>query len=143
MPITVIPATTPALRAQAMDVREAVFVGEQGVPLALEHDALDATAFHVVALDGARCVGTGRLLRQGQGMARVGRMAVLRAERRRGIGALLLAALEAEARAAGLTAVELHAQVHAAPFYARLGYAPAGPEFEEAGIRHVVMRRTL
>jgi predicted GNAT family N-acyltransferase len=59
------------------------------------------------------------------------------------VGALLLAALEAQARAEGLGVVELHAQVHAQPFYARLGYLPEGPVFEEAGIEHVVMVKRL
>jgi predicted GNAT family N-acyltransferase len=143
MSLTVVAATTPALRAQATALRDEVFVGEQGVPLALEHDAQDATAFHVVALDGARCVGTGRMPRQAGGVARVGRMAVARTARGRGVGALVLAALEAQARAEGLSAVELHAQVHAQRFYARHGYAPEGAVFEEAGIAHVVMRKPL
>jgi predicted GNAT family N-acyltransferase len=143
MPLTVLPADTPALLAQALALREEVFVGEQGVPAALEHDALDATAFHVVALDDGRCVGTGRMLRQPGGAARVGRMAVARGARRRGVGARLLAALEERARAEGLAVVELHAQVHAQAFYARHGYAPEGAPFEEAGIAHVVMRKRL
>jgi predicted GNAT family N-acyltransferase len=141
MPVTVIPATTPALRAKALALRDEVFVGEQGVPAELEHDALDETAFHVVALDGGRCVGTGRFLRQADGVARVGRMAVARSERGRGVGGLLLGALEAQARAEGLAAVELHAQVHAQRFYARHGYAPEGAVFEEAGIPHQMMRK--
>jgi predicted GNAT family N-acyltransferase len=143
MPITVLPADTPALRAQAMALRDEVFVGEQGVPVELEHDALDASAFHVVALEDGRCVGTGRMLRQAGGVARVGRMAVARSERGRGVGGLLLAALEAQARAEGLQAVELHAQVHAQRFYAGHGYAPEGAVFEEAGIAHQAMRKRL
>jgi predicted GNAT family N-acyltransferase len=143
MPVTVIPADTPALLAQATALRDEVFVGEQGVPAALEHDDNDAVAFHAVALEDGRCVGTGRMLRQAGGVARVGRMAVTRAARRRGVGALLLAALEAQARAEGLASVELHSQTHAQAFYLRHGYAPEGAVFEEAGIPHVAMRKKL
>jgi predicted GNAT family N-acyltransferase len=39
--------------------------------------------------------------------------------------------------------VELHAQVTARRFYERAGYAAVGAEYEEAGIRHVTMRRRL
>ena len=39
--------------------------------------------------------------------------------------------------------IELHAQVSARGFYERAGYTPVGEEYEEAGIAHVTMRRTL
>jgi predicted GNAT family N-acyltransferase len=39
--------------------------------------------------------------------------------------------------------VELHAQVDARGFYERAGYTAVGEEYEEAGITHVTMRRSL
>jgi predicted GNAT family N-acyltransferase len=143
MPIEVVAADTPELREQAFALRHAVFVEEQQVPVELERDAQDEAAFHAIALDGGRCVGTGRLVRQEGGVGRVGRMAVDRAARRRGVGDRVLAALEARARADGLRQIELHAQCYVEAFYARNGYARDGEEFEEAGIRHVVMRKRL
>lgn len=143
MAVTVVAADTAALRAQAHALRNAVFVVEQGVPEELERDALDASAFHAVALEGGRCVGTGRLVRQGGGVGRVGRMAVDAGHRRGGVGARVLAALEARARADGLREIELHAQCYVEAFYARQGYAREGEPFEEAGIEHVVMRKRL
>ncbi|ACL67674.1 GCN5-related N-acetyltransferase [Anaeromyxobacter dehalogenans 2CP-1] len=143
MPISVVPADTEPLRRLALALRDEVFVAEQGVPIELEHDAEDATAFHVVALDGGRCVGTGRLVRQAGGVGRVGRMAVARDRRRDGVGALLLQALEAQARAEGLAEIELHAQRYVEAFYRRHGYVPEGAPFLEAGIEHVVMRKRL
>jgi predicted GNAT family N-acyltransferase len=143
MSVVVVPADTPALRAQAYALRHQVFVLEQQVPVELERDEHDDAAFHAVALEGGRCVGTGRLVTQPGGVGRVGRMAVDAAHRRGGVGAQVLAALEAHARASGLAEIELHAQCYVEPFYARHGYARHGDEFEEAGIRHVVMRKTL
>jgi predicted GNAT family N-acyltransferase len=143
MPIEVVAADTPELREQAFALRHAVFVEEQQVPVELERDAQDEVAFHAIALDGGRCVGTGRLVRHEGGVGRVGRMAVDRAARRRGVGDRVLAALEARARADGLRQIELHAQCYVEAFYARNGYAREGEEFEEAGIRHVVMRKRL
>jgi predicted GNAT family N-acyltransferase len=70
-------------------------------------------------------------------------MAVAADRRRTGVGEAVLAALEAEARTAGLREVELHAQCYVERFYARAGYAPEGARFEEAGIDHVVMRKRL
>jgi predicted GNAT family N-acyltransferase len=63
--------------------------------------------------------------------------------RGRGHGAAVLAELHRQAELLGLAEVELHAQVGARGFYERVGYAAVGDEYEEAGIRHVTMRRPL
>ena len=55
----------------------------------------------------------------------------------------LVAHLEAELRDRGLREVVLHARDHAIGFYARLGYAPFGEPYEEVGIPHRNMRKTL
>lgn len=125
-------------------LRRAVFVKEQGVPEDLEWDAHDATALHVVALNGlGRAVATARLVAQAPGVGRVGRMAVDRALRGGGHGRAMLRTLEDAARARGDREIVLHAQRSAQSFYAGLGYAPHGDPFEEAGIAHIEMRRSL
>ena len=43
----------------------------------------------------------------------------------------------------GVREIALHAQLTAKAFYARLGYREEGEEFEEAGIPHVSMRKTI
>ena len=43
----------------------------------------------------------------------------------------------------GVKEITLHAQLTAKAFYARLGYREEGEEFEEAGIAHVSMRKTI
>jgi len=143
MPIAIVAADTEELRARAHALRHAVFVVEQGVPEALERDDLDAGAYHAIALDHDRCVATGRLVRQAGGVGRVGRMAVDAGWRRRGLGGLVLEALEARARVDGLREIELHAQCYVEAFYARRGYVRVGDVFEEAGIDHVAMRKRL
>ncbi len=121
-------------------VRGEVFVAEQGVPEALERDDLDALSVHVLARDATGApIGTARLA-PGR---RIGRMAVLRAWRGRGVGDALLQALLDEARAQGLAEVRLHAQAPAIGFYARHGFLAEGGRFEEAGIAHQAMRRVL
>ena len=127
----------------AFALRHEVFVLGQGVPEDVERDDLDATADHAVALRDGAVVGTGRLLDRGGGLAAVGRMAVAEAARRTGVGAALLRLLEDRAAARGMTAVELHAQLHAAGFYERLGYTAVSDVYLEAGIEHVSMRRAL
>ncbi|HEU4813367.1 MAG TPA: GNAT family N-acetyltransferase [Xanthomonadaceae bacterium] len=142
-----------ALRA----VREAVFIREQGVPVALELDEADARCVHVVARDAeGNAIGTGRLVPPdestagdghgaGPGLpaARIGRMAVLADWRGRGVGDALLAALLEGARGRGWHRVMLHAQATAIRFYQRHGFLPLGPRFMEAGIEHLTMWRHL
>jgi predicted GNAT family N-acyltransferase len=126
--------------ALARPVREEVFVAEQGVPLEMEWDEHDARGRHAVAVDAAgAAIGTARLLPEG----RIGRMAVRKAWRGKGVGAALMRALLGAARDAGMTAITLHAQTHAAGFYRRFGFSARGGEFEEAGIAHVEMTLDL
>jgi predicted GNAT family N-acyltransferase len=120
-------------------VRREVFIEEQGVPEALEWDEWDAPAVHALVLDGGEPVATGRLLPDG----RIGRMAVVRAWRGRGLGAAVLHRLLALARARGLEEVVLSAQVQAMPFYAKAGFVAEGPGYDDAGIPHRTMRLRL
>jgi YbgC/YbaW family acyl-CoA thioester hydrolase len=133
-----------ALGGQARAIRDAVFIQEQGIAAALEHDVADATALHAVAfnrLGGA--VGTGRLLGAANGVSKIGRMAVLASVRGAGIGKPLLAALVQAARSRGDSEVMLHAQASAVDFYRRAGFTAQGPAFEEAGISHQAMALSL
>ena len=126
----------------AIRLRERVFCDEQGVDPSLERDDRDREALHLVALDGARIVGTCRILVDGE-LGRLGRMAVEAERRRAGIGAALLEAGEAAARSGGARRMRLHAQVAARDFYARAGYESRGGPFVEDGIDHVTMERPL
>jgi predicted GNAT family N-acyltransferase len=126
-------------RAHASPIRFTVFVEEQGVPREIELDEHDSQSVHVLAFDGRRAVGTARLLPDGH----IGRMAVLKDWRGRGIGALLLKSLMERAKARGDAEVALSAQVHAVPFYRAHGFVPQGDEYLEAGIRHQAMKRRL
>lgn len=121
-------------------VRRAVFIDEQGVPEALEWDEHDAVSTHwLAALADGTPVGCARLLPDGH----VGRMAVLPAWRRQGIGRALLDAALARAQSRGLARALLSAQVHAAGFYLRAGFVAVGAPYEEAGIPHVAMEKIL
>ncbi|MGW2421705.1 GNAT family N-acetyltransferase [Streptomyces sp. NPDC001709] len=153
VPYTVRIAAQPADREACFAVRKAVFVLEQGVDEAIEYDAYDALAVHVLAVreDGVP-LGTGRLLHGEAAAAKtgvdasvgsLGRLAVTREARGLGVGVALVRAIEDAARVRGLAAVDLHAQTHALGFYERLGYVAYGPEFPDAGIPHRAMRRAL
>ena len=133
---TVRTARWPEDSERIREVREAVFVQEQRVPAELEWDGLDDGCTHALAeAHDGRAIGTGRLLDDG----RIGRMAVLAEFRGRGVGDAILRQLLDAARAAGIPRSHLHSQVHALGFYARHGYLPEGPEFDEADIPHRTM----
>ena len=107
-------------------VREPVFVQEQQVPLEEEWDDLDPQCVHVIARDDAHHpIGTGRLTPK----HKIGRMAVLREWRGKGVGEALLLALIERAREAGLREVSLNAQVGALGFYQKFGFVPFGERF--------------
>lgn len=129
--------------AQLAAIRREVFVVEQGVSEAEEWDGLDEHCAHAIALDAAgNAVGTGRLLPDAR-HARIGRMAVLKPWRHRGVGSALLTLLIEIAREQGHRETRLHAQTHALAFYRKHGYTPHGEEFMEAGIPHHEMRLDL
>jgi len=128
----------------AFDIREQVFVQEQGVPLEDEYDAHDRepTTRHYLALSGAdnQPAGAARWRPTPNGV-KLERFAVLPAFRNQGVGEALvrqvLADVAAEAPAAAQ--VYLHAQLRAMPLYERLGFRPVGELFEECDIAHYKM----
>jgi predicted GNAT family N-acyltransferase len=127
----------------AFALREAVFYGEQNVPLQDELDELDRDAQHLVALDPhGSVIGTLRLLSFGE-EAKIGRVAVAADRRHRGIASQMLAIALARAREQGFRRVRLAAQVAAVALYQSAGFAVESEPFEEAGIPHVWMGLAL
>ena len=127
------------LAVQARQVRETVFVDEQGVARDIEMDEHDAASRHVVASDACGgAIGTGRLLVDGH----IGRMAVLADWRGKGVGRALLERLLEDAADRNMRHLALHAQTQASGFYRRFGFVEEGPEFMEAGIPHRTMVRS-
>lgn len=150
--VTVRRVSDSADMAAALAIREDVFVGEQGVTLEEEHDALDGapTTTHVLAVTGAgEPIGTARLLTDPShpGLVHVGRVAVRRQGRGLGVGRALMVALEelalAEHAEAGEVRVELSAQEAAIPFYRSLGYEIAEDRYLDARIWHRDASKTL
>lgn len=126
-------------RADASPIRFEVFVHEQRVPADIELDAMDAQCVHAVAYENGNPIATGRLLPDGH----IGRMAVLKDWRGRGVGSAILGALTDAARRRGDARIELSAQVHAVAFYLAHGFQPVGEVYEEAGIPHQAMAKAL
>ena len=127
--------------AACMALRWEVFVEEQGVPEADELDGTDEGATHVMALRADRMIGAARY-HLVDGIAKIGRVCVVRTARGSGIGAALIRYIESEVRHTAKHA-RLGAQVSAQSFYAGLGYLPVGDVYQDAGIPHQDMEKDL
>ena len=130
--------------------------------LSVPYDVQGKQASHAIALVGGKPVATGRVVyhcsrsaadqfsedREAMlivktGEARIGRMAVDKAWRRRGIGSSILRTLEEAAARRGMAEGVLHAQTYVKDFYAAHGYVEEGEVFLEVEIEHVQMRKRL
>jgi predicted GNAT family N-acyltransferase len=128
----------------ALAVRLRVFCEEQGVPAEEELDGRDEEALHLVAVqpDNGEVVGTLRLL-FGEGVVKVGRVAVAREWRRRAIAGRMLEMALTEAGRRGFREARLASQVEVIELYREAGFEVQSQVFIEAGIPHVWMGRTL
>jgi predicted GNAT family N-acyltransferase len=130
--------------AGALALRDRVFCEEQGVPREEEIDGRDEWALHLVASTGAAgpVIATLRLFVD-DGVAKIGRVAVERDWRRQGIALRMLELAVVRATALGCGRARLAAQVDAAELYVKAGFAVESEPFQEAGIPHVWMGRSL
>lgn len=123
----------------AFALRREVFVWEQKVPEAEEHDEYDLTATHFVAISEGEVVGTLRLIDLAE-HTKIGRVAVRQLFRGQGIARKLIAAAMAHARQRGQDRFYLTAQSDKLGFYESLGFVAFGPEFQDGGMPHRAMR---
>lgn len=124
-------------------VRRDVFVEGQGVSEAEEMDGKDGDGWHLVAYDRDEPVATARLRAPDPGVGKIERVAVREAARGQGLGRALMWELEDLAREQGMEEAVLHGQTDVESFYHRLGYETTSHVFEEAGIPHVEMRKSI
>ncbi len=122
--------------SQLRAVREQVFIHEQHVPLVLEWDGLDDKAQHLLALNSAgEPIGCARLPGDGS----IGRMAVLKPWRGKGVGSALLRKAVLMYRQQGIRKLTLSAQMHAVSFYEKAGFEICSEPYLDADILHVDM----
>lgn len=124
----------------AFAIRKTVFVEEQGCPPELEWENEDVSTHFLALMDNQPC-GACRWRKTDHGY-KLERFAVLKEFRGKRIGqALVAAALDDLPADAGY--IYLNAQLDAVALYSRFGFVVEGPQFEEAGIRHVKMVKQL
>ena len=136
-------AETPYELGKAFILRYKVFVLEQGFQEEIELDEFDDVAIHLIAKEtGENVVGTLRLFLKNSDVV-LGRMAVEKAWRNKGIGrSLILIAID-EAKKLGGNFLIAHAQLQALAFYEKTGFHRHGAEFLEEGVPHIEVRIKL
>lgn len=121
------------------EIRQEVFIKEQNVPENIEIDGLDSKAKHVLVFDGEKVIGTGRVLPDGH----IGRIAVKKQYRGKGIGNIIMKVLINTAEDLQLSEVWLSSQYYAKDFYKKLGFTETSNIYQEAGIDHIKMKKKL
>lgn len=123
-------------------IRRQVFQQEQGVPPELEFDGQDEAAIHLLVYLSDRAVGTARI-RFIDRIAKIERLAVLPVARGQGLGKKLMETASAIVEQNQGEEIIVHAQAYIKKLYQTLGFEQVGAEFDEAGIAHVKMIKTI
>jgi len=122
----------------SMRIREDVFHYEQGIEKSMMSDDKDREAYHCIIYDFGIPIGTGRLYEDEAGY-HIGRVAVNKEYRGKGLGRDIVVGLMDKAWEMGAEKISVHAQESVIPFYESLGFIGRGDLFVEADISHLEM----
>ena len=133
----------------AFELRKEVFVKEQNVPIELELDDKDnlETTVHVGLFDNKILVGVARILDIDTDHIHIGRVAIAKNYRGRGLGKNIILGCHDIIQKLSIHKTiisELSAQIQAENFYKNLGYERVNNEiYLDAGIEHIDMKIKL
>ena len=121
----------------ASSLRLEVFVKEQG--FCEEFDQFDEVgkAYHFVLFEDKQPLATCRMIDEGDGVFHIGRVAVKKDCRKRGLGAKVIAEAEDAAKSMGGKKITIGSQVQALGFYKSLGYIQCSGEYTAEGKSHI------
>lgn len=123
---------------EVREIREKVFVNEQGIPRSREKDGRDEEATHLIARLGEEPIGTARI-RYVNNEAKLERISILKTYRKRGFGKKLVKKSIGYCEKKEVSKIFLHSQIYLQSFYEKIGFKPVGEPFLEAGVEHVKM----
>ncbi|HUX99016.1 MAG TPA: GNAT family N-acetyltransferase [Candidatus Deferrimicrobium sp.] len=127
---------------KAFILRYKVFVLEQGFGEDIEIDQIDNISFHLIAKENEKVIGTLRLFKKATNIM-LGRMAIDKNYRKKGIGHALISKAMQEAKNLGGDYIIAHSQLDALKFYQKNGFKQYGAEFMEDGAPHIEVRYDL
>lgn len=122
----------------AYDIRDEVFVLEQGFASEIERDEFDPGAVHIIGYDDNSPVCCARIVFINNKI-KLGRIAVRKAYRGMAYGKALCAFLVGEAKKSMPDEIYLEAQLYAVGFYEKCGFVTVGDIFQEEGVDHIKM----
>lgn len=128
--------------------RTKVFVEEQNVPIELELDEKDhnENTVHIGYFSNDKLIGVARLIDLDKNIIHIGRVAIDKNYRGKGIGRDFIISCENTAKhiLKREVTIELSAQIQAEKFYESLGYNRVNDTiYLDAGIEHVDMRKVI
>lgn len=121
----------------AVFVRTTVFIDEQGFENEL--DDKDAICRHIVIYCENKPCATCRVFKDESGKYKLGRVAVLKEYRSKGLGRAVVEKAEEYVRECGGESLHLNSQIPVIAFYEKLGYQRVGGVFLEENVEHVAM----
>ena len=135
-------------RLLGFKLRTEVFVNEQNVSIELELDEKDNSehTIHIGYFNGDELIGIARLIDIDKEVIHIGRVAIDKHHRGKGIGHKLILGCEDIAKKVLNRDfnIELSAQVYVETFYKKLGYNRINNNiYIDAGIEHIDMRKTI
>ena len=123
------------------NIRKIVFIKEQKVLPEIERDEFDRISKHFLLFYKNHPAGCARIRFIG-GKAKLERIAVLKKYRGEGFGKIIVAYLVKYCKKRKMKLIFMNAQYYLRDYYAKLGFAPTGKVFSEAGIKHIKMNYT-
>lgn len=130
------------INEDARYIRNTVFIEEQGFEK--EYDEIDSISKHIVIYENGKAIGTCRVFFDTDiDCYHIGRIAVLREYRGKGLGKILVTEGEKVAKAMGGTEVFIGGQVRVKEFYERLGYTAFGEPFMDENVPHIALKKSL
>ncbi|MCW2256113.1 putative GNAT family N-acyltransferase [Providencia alcalifaciens] len=135
--------SSPELVKHAFELRQQVFTHEQGFPAEIDVDEYDDSALHVVLYLENTPAAVLRCILQNNALIKVGRVAVLKEHRGKGIGRELMKFVEFYGKEQQYQTIGLSSQHIAVAFYETLGYHTEGEKYNEEGMDHIYMVLSL
>lgn len=131
------------LPSQARLIRKEVFVDEQGFKN--EFDSIDDNAIHFLLFDeNKNAAAVCRAYSDGDEKEyHIGRIAVKKECRSKGLGAKLLKGAEDYLSSVGVKTIVLSSQKRVCGFYEKLGYEKFGGEYLDEFCPHIMMKKDI
>lgn len=131
------------LPKEAIDIRYRVFTLEQGFAAEVDLDEKDNESIHILVYENDKPIATARMFLEKEGVYHIGRLAVLKDYRHKGIGSFVINAFAKKAKELGAIELVSGSQIDKAGFYEANGFSKYGDIFDDANYPHIMMKKSI